>query len=35
MRKSFKAAFTKERINHCNANLVGCYFAEWGWTDLS
>lgn len=31
---SFKAAFTNERLGKCNANLVGAYFANWGWTDV-
>lgn len=34
IRASFKAAFTKETIGHCNANAAGAYFAKWGWTDV-
>lgn len=34
VRKSFMAAFTKERLRHCNANATGAYFAAWGWTDV-
>jgi hypothetical protein len=34
VRASFKAAFTKETIGHCNANAAGAYFAKWGWTDV-
>jgi hypothetical protein len=34
VRSSFRAAFTKETLSHCNANAAGAYFAKWGWTDV-
>lgn len=34
VRASFKAAFTKESLQKCNANASGAYFARWGWTDV-